>query len=682
MRLRRRGLRLRRRRSHRGAAGRGQGRRHGDQGRLILFHPLATWWAAAPVVLASLALLVLPGLALLIPARVPPWLAVGAAPAASAGVAALAITWTTCLGIGWGAGPLALTALVGGGALWVLGRHWTRLARPAPADAGRVATYALATTGTVAASWVVLAGAVGRPDALQQSHDAGFHVNALARVLATGDAGWFTVGATAAPGSTRTFYPSGLHALGALLAQLTGAHPVVVLNTLVVVLAAIVWPVGMLTLLRTTSRDPRSAVAVAALLPVTLVFPTLLMNFGVLWSNLAGLALAPALMALAVRTCRPGYLRPRAVLALVVVVCGLGVGVVHPAALLSALLLVAPLVVGTLWTGTVRSFVGHPLRRRRVLQALAVASVGLVVGAVLVARTPTVRSLVHSRSRTVTTADVAVAEILTLGTHLTPGWLVLALLVLAGVVVSLWRGRPWVPVGLVLVATCYVCAASIDTGWGTLVTALWDREPYRVAAAIAIPALLLAGQGAAGLVDLGRRLPGLGGRPVVGQTVAAVLVATPVLLGWPSGVASAQRLIGHNYGDQQWWRTVVSRREAQTYAEVLGPRTDGRAVAGDPFGGGQWAGVLSGHPATFAHFGGRYDGDHGVLRMHLRELTPQVCAAARRLDVGYVVEDTDLVWADDPRRVLFAGLHGLAGVPGLTRIGGTGTVSVYALTGC
>lgn len=203
-------------------------------------------------------------------------------------------------------------------------------------------TYALVTAGTVAASWVILAGAVGRPDALQQSHDAGFHVNALARVLATGDAGWFTVGATAAPGSTRTFYPSGLHALGALVAQFTGAHPVVVMNTLVLVLAATVWPVGMLTLLRTTSRDARAAVAVAALLPVTLVFPTLLLNFGVLWSNLAGLALAPALMALAVRACRPGYLRPRAVLALVVVVCGLGVGVVHPAALLSALLLVAP----------------------------------------------------------------------------------------------------------------------------------------------------------------------------------------------------------------------------------------------------------------------------------------------------------------------------------------------------
>ncbi|WP_349680253.1 DUF6541 family protein, partial [Arsenicicoccus sp. UBA6765] len=89
----------------------------------------------------------------------------------------------------------------------------------------------------------------------------------------------------------------------------------------------------------------------------------------------------------------------------------------------------------------------------------------------------------------------AVREVLTLGTHLTPGWLVLALLVAVGAVQAVRTRRAWLVVGYLLTATMYVFAASASSGWGTLVTALWDREPYRVVAPLAVPALVLAGLG-------------------------------------------------------------------------------------------------------------------------------------------------------------------------------------------
>ncbi len=59
-----------------------------------------------------------------------------------------------------------------------------------------------------------------------------------------------------------------------------------------------------------------------------------------------------------------------------------------------------------------------------------------------------------------------------------------------------------------------------------------------------------------------------------------------------------------------------------------------------------------------------------------------MCQAVRDLHVGYVVEDTDRVWDNDPRYPLYAGLRGLAGIGGLEPIGQDGTVTVYRITGC
>ncbi|WP_392466751.1 DUF6541 family protein [Arsenicicoccus cauae] len=657
-----------------------------------------TWWAALPVAAVSLVLHVLPGALVLLAARAAPRMILGAAPVVSAGVVGAAVAWTTWTGVRWGAIPLLLTTVVLGGlTLLVVRRLGGREPRgPEAASAGArlgplstprsAGTPALATVGpvlvAVAGSWWVLVRGIASPAALQQSHDAGFHVNALARVLAVGDAGWYSVGATSAPASSTTFYPPGLHAHAALVAQLTGAHPVVVLNVVMLVLAAVVWPVGMLLLVREIlGPDPVARWAVAAMLPVTLVFPTLLLHFGVLWSNAAGLALAPGLLALLVAICRRDVrLTRRAGWSVVATGAGLGLALVHPSAVLSVLVLGVPLLVPAAWRQLQDVARHHPNARRVVTWATGPALLVAGVGVVLVARTPTVRSLLTSRTRTVTETGDAVREVLTLGTHLTPGWLVLALLVAVGAGQASRTRRGWLVVGLVLTACLYVCAASISTGWGTLLTALWDREPYRVVAPLAVPALVLAGTGVSALVGLGARLAP--SRPGVARGVVAVVVAVAIAAGIPSGAASSERLVSHNYGDQPWWRTVVSQREAALYGRVLGARPDGLSVAGDPFGGGQWAGVLSGHPSVFTHFGGVLVGDHDLLRRHLREMTPQVCRAVRDLHVGYVVEDTDKVWDNDPRYPLYAGLRGLAGVPGLQPIGHGGSVTVYQVTGC
>ncbi|MCH8627128.1 hypothetical protein MM440_04840 [Arsenicicoccus piscis] len=62
-----------------------------------------------------------------------------------------------------------------------------------------------------------------------------------------------------------------------------------------------------------------------------------------------------------------------------------------------------------------------------------------------------------------------------------------------------------------------------------------------------------------------------------------------------------------------------------------------------------------------------------------------MCAAARRLNIGYVVDDSHRIWPGHNNAVSFAGLHDLGrltGVPGLIPIGREGSVTVYRITGC
>ena len=233
--------------------------------------------------------------------------ALAVSPAVSVGVIAVAATVAQRLGISWGLLTLAVVTLAAFAVAWGVGRlvgrlpeRWagadlppvspTRrlLGRPRPDVVGAIALGVLL-------ALVTILPAIGRPDELVDSPDAVYHLNRIALFLDTGN---FSI-------ANPTFYPNGFHAWIAtsLLPGVADVLPGT--NVATVVLAAVVWPVGCVALVRHALGTSRLVTYAGGLASAAFVsFPTILLGWGVLWPNLMATALTPGALALMLQAAR------------------------------------------------------------------------------------------------------------------------------------------------------------------------------------------------------------------------------------------------------------------------------------------------------------------------------------------------------------------------------------------
>lgn len=687
--------------------------------------PAASWWSVAPqVVLAALALC-LPGAVVARMAGARGLVAAAVAPILTLGMLALLVLVQVPLsprfGLWWprsvllGLVLLVLLAvvvhlLVG----WRVVPDRTPDARPRErrADALPAAVGALA-------SGAVLLHATGAAGTPEQSNDSPFHLSAIARVADEGDGSWQVVRAVT---GHRGFYPPLFDDTAALLVRTLHLDVVAASNVLLLLVVALVWPLGVDALVRTVLtagrvdgprwRPERVARAAAMLLvPATAVFPAQLLQFGALWPNLLGIAVIPAVIAALVDLTYPaGRVGQRASLwtpALdwtVLVLGGAALLLAHPDSLLSFVVLGSGLLVAGPWRWARRQWAAG---RRGVVAALALATVVLAAGAVvLLARS----SLLHTVSGFSAHRPWTVREALlrVVGGDLVTGIRrpLAGTLALVGIGACLVRRRHrWLVLGWVLAAAQVVLAASVQAPVTALLTGAWYTEPARLSSALLVATMALAGVGAVTVVVGVARVSRTGLRRVLAGVLAVVV------LGWLGvGVRDVHTIARDTYQGLGPDRSLVTPAEAALYARVLRAGGTGAevrlptsgvdahgvpyaspGVIGDPFGGAMFAALYSGRPTPVRHFGqalggtaGSVAGDTGILAAHLRELatTPAVCAAARRLHVGYVVEDTHPIWTEDPRAASYRGLRHLGGVRGLDLVARDDGVSVYRLTAC
>ena len=109
----------------------------------------------------------------------------------------------------------------------------------------------------------------------------------------------------------------------------------------------------------------------------------------------------------------------------------------------------------------------------------------------------------------------------------------------------------------------------------------------------------------------------------------------------------------------------------------------GELVAGHPWNGSPFASVLGDRAAVFPHVSGSWDPDRALLASSLNraEELPEVCAAARRLDVGYVIDGSVAFWKGDHRQAQYSGLE-VAGHPGFEPVAHGGRLTLYRVTAC
>ena len=214
-------------------------------------------------------------------------------------------------------------------------------------------------------------------------------------------------------------------------------------------------------------------------------------------------------------------------------------------------------------------------------------------------------------------------------------------------------------------------------------------------APLAVTAIPLAAAGALAWRDawaarLARRIPaGSAGflrglsRHHTALATGMVLAIVVVLIPDAFGLSRVSRAVSGSYRSAN--DTLVSPGEEQLYTSLARRLTPGQSIAGNPWSGEVYAGVLSGHPVVWPHLSIVTSPDRTLLAQRFKDFTrdPLVCAAVKRLKIGAVVEDSHLLWqSTDGRTKNYPGLTDLSGVPGLTPIGKGDTATAYAVGGC
>jgi hypothetical protein len=638
------------------------------------------------ILLATAAVLFLPGLLLAWVADLPVLATVGLAPAGTYGLVAVAITLFPPLGVPWNVGTFLLLTAACTAVLvairWALLRRTDTAAGPPRFTWGRrpglLVAGACAVSGLVGA--VVLGRATGWYTAYAQGYDATFHANAIRVMADSHDVSSTVLAEVADLGADHYFYPNAYHALGALVVQLGGS----VQGTVDAQLALTpFWLATGLAALAWALRSRASVAALAALLACAVVaLPYDLVAWGPLLPYVTAAVLVPAVCAAAASSLDEssggvGWLLLGLLMA--------GLLALHPSVALAAGIALLCFLLQRWATG----------RRRLVSDLLRLG--GAAVLTVVLGMSQLVGALDTKASASVPvdwpanrTLGSALTELLTFNIHLDPDhypnrpqvWLAVFLVI---GLLTLARLREWwwfVGAGAVFGAL-FVVTAAYEGPWVSALTDYWWNDRYRFAALAVPPMIVITAHGIVRVVDLvvntvARRggSPALW-RPLVGATAVLTLVlATNGLY-----AGSNQRQIATAFGAGP----SGGSEESEALAFLQGVAPAGARVLNDPFDGSAWMWAAYGLRPVFGQalfFPGdriRMGPDRLSLYDSFRAIDtdPQVQGAVQRLDVQYVFLGHQMLNEYIPRA---PGLTQLDDVHSVELIFRNSEASVYRVT--
>lgn len=649
--------------------------------------------------LAAVAVLALPGLPAVLALRLRPLTALASLAPFSLLVITLAAETGRLLGVPWTPlSPLVL-ALVLGAALWPLRRFLraapgsaqdgdtdaagaTAAERAAPAGPlgalaatakGRAAvltTGLLIGGGTIAVQAVSVMGSVR---AVSQTFDNVFHLSAVRHILRLGDASAWTVGGmTALPGVER-YYPSLWHQTVSLATQLSGQEIPLVSNMVMLLAAAVVWPLGLMALMRTcTTAGPLGWLAAGGLAGVTVAFPLMMMSWGLVLPYFLSMTLMPMVLVViahlgALAPASPQRLRPVQLAVLLPVVCG-AAALAHPQSVFAGLALALPLLVWACLVRVRERLVRGPGPGRRAWPLLALTAVVLAVALpAWVLLRPSASSSFWPPTASLTEA---VGQTLSLVPNDSPTWVPMALVVLAcGAAVLLGSRSRWLLVPCAAAMAMSVATRALPEGsLRYLVTGNWYSDSHRIVALLAVGAIPVL---ALGLEVLARRaahaLPVLRGAAAPALAIALVLaVLLPSMLS-PSSRGSAQ------FAATQWQsEQLLSADERELIERLPEVVPDGSVIATNALNGSSLAYALSDRDVLNIYMAFQAEPEVHLLNLALDDAhrRPVVCDAVQELGVEYALDF-------GPREVG----NGSATYRGLNEISETGAAEVVLQVG-
>jgi hypothetical protein len=632
---------------------------------------MATWTESIPVFVVFAVLTFIPGWLVVraLGARGTESLAVS--PIVTVTILGISTTVAVRLGLTWSWTLVVVSTLAFSGAAWLLARLLGRrfgyrsevsptrrlLGRP------RLDVMGAAATGSVLAL-VTMLPVIGRPDELVDSPDAVYHLNRIRLFLETGD---FSL-------TNPSFYPNGFHSWVATGLMGTDTQIVAGTNVATLLLAAVVWPIGVVALVRHALKPTRFVTYAAGFASAAFVsFPTLLLGWGVLWPNLMGTAMTPAalvLMLQAGRTRQPGQ-----VLAFAAALPGLAL--IHP----NALFALVVFAVSWYLAARVRAgVIGHH-SWGRVARDLLLAL--LVLGAAVVTAPRVSASIASTQAYAWDRIGLWDSLVEILGGRLQIFSVLWGLLVLLGLGFAwiVWRARPAIPVLAMWLAAVllYLMASSSSWSWTDLITGYWYNDKVRLASLAAVPGVVMVAAAALMLRHWLRKVPALRRRPLAAALVALAALPLGTVV---ADYGSRSTLLGHFFYPRFPEREVLNRERQQQLAVLAAQIPPGAGLVGRPENGSPLMYALYGTNTFYRSIPVLSSGDNGLIGAGFDEMTrrPDVCAALARHNIRYAIDSPHVYWLDRPERT--PGLFHLETVEGLEVVARAGDYTLYRITAC
>ena len=534
-----------------------------------------------------------------------------------------------------------------------------------------VAAGGVAAAGAVMTTVLWRAG-VSASD-VNQFWDGVWHANLTTWIAATGDSD-----PTRSPGELMAsglrppsgFYPDALHALAALVVQLTGADAVLALGSLMTVVYVVLLPAAVAALTWALTRGSGPGAAAGALVSVLPVAYPTDQWWRSVWPYGAALAVAVLAAALLVLVAQ-GRLAARSAPAgwLLGALAVVGVAGLQPAGAVVVALLAGGWALGRVLL--------LPWRRAVQIAVPALTAVTLVPAALaaLEERSAALGSMAAFDYRTLDSPLAALRQVLGLvrqapasyghGLPDQPAQVALSALLLAALVVTAtrretaWLAAAWVLVVLAAADTVAPVAPAVLHP----LTALAYSSPHRLMAAVAVVGAVLAGVAAA-------RVAGWpwwrGHGPVRTAAVVAALAGAAALA--TGTVQRAEPRMEVGFGDH-----VVGPDQRAVMERLAGlPLPAGARVLNDPVDGSPWLYALTGVRPVFTHYdAGRLTPQTALLLRSLSDVDgdPAVQRALRDLGVCYVYANEGSVSGAHPRAEGFSGLDAAASLELVARQG-------------
>lgn len=502
-------------------------------------------------------------------------------------------------------------------------------------------------------------------DLVHQSSDAVFHGNLVRWIAEHGDARPSTVGTLAnLPNESHYFYPDTYHALLALILDKAGLAMPQLLNlaALAVILCI---PVGIAAMGVAWRLPPIATAAAAAVCTWFGAFPYDTLWRGPLWPYAAGVALIPAVLALARLLLEPrGVVGPVAISIGVAGLTGLHSSVVFVVVVYFALILLA----------AVLRF--EPIDWRRSLPSIVAAAVGSGVFAVLLVLPSLYNaSGVTSASwPTQATVSGAVGETLTFSPmSAVPLWWT-GIPAIIGVFVMVKRRRLlWLVGAYVVFGGLFAASVSLDSPLVHAFTSIFYSDQYRIGALLPL----------AGAVAFGEFVNAVSGKVAAWRPNWRPLTSA-IALGLVLAVLSRGAYVGRNalkFATSYTDGPKVSKLKEAAFDWLAQHTEPGEHVMNDFSDGSEWMYALAGvMPVEWNFFGAGPGTDAHLLTLSLNDVghDPRVRKALDDLKVRYVIVGAGLI-ANGPSPA--GGLENLNTIPVFHVVFRNPDAVIYAIDG-